>query len=98
MNLKAYLLKGVTFMKSNDFVCWLGTLFGAICIATQTDKVLQYIQLGLTIFSTLVALIYTIWKWWRKAKEDGKITEDEVDDLMEDVHQIVNKKEGEKDD
>ena len=86
-------------MKSNDFICWLGSAVGGICTATQTDKVMQYIQLGFTILSTIVALAYTIWKWWRKAKEDVKITEDEIDDLMEDVNQVVNKekKEGEKD-
>ena len=85
-------------MKSKDFISWLGTIFGSIFTAIQTDIVLKYVQLGLTILSTLVALVYTIWKWWKKSKADGKITEDEINDLVDDIHQIVNKKEGDKDD
>ena len=80
----------------NDFWCWIGSVMGTIMTATQTDEVLRYVQLGLTILSTLFALAYTIWKWWRKAKQDGKITEEEVDELLDDVNGVVNKKDEEK--
>ena len=79
-------------MKSNDFLCWIGSIFGTIGTAVQTDEVFRYISLALTILSTLVALIYTIWKWWRKAKQDGKITEEEVDELIDDVNDVLNDK------
>ena len=68
-------------MKHNDFISWTGSIFGGILTALQTDQVFQYISLGLTILSTLVAIAFTIWKWWKKAKEDGKITKEEVDEL-----------------
>ena len=86
-------------MKSNDLLCWLGSVVGSVTTAIQSDEVMRWIQLALTIISTLVALAYTIWKWWRKAKEDGKISEEEIDELVEEVNQVVNKeKEGEKHD
>ena len=87
-------------MNSKDIVAWLGTIVGGTCtgisMATM-DKIIVICNLIITIISTLVSLSYIIWKWWKKAKEDGKITEDEVDDLIDDIHQITNdKKEGEK--
>ena len=86
-------------MKSNDYLTWLGSVFGTIGTALQTDEVLRYVSLGITILSTLFSLTYTIWKWWRKAKEDGKIEEKEVDELMDDIHNVIDDKEkGEKDD
>lgn len=81
-----------------DIVCWIGTPIGTICTALQTNQIMQYISLALTIISTSVALAFTIWKWWRKAKQDGKITEDEVDEIITDVNNIVNKDEKEKKD
>lgn len=87
-------------MNSKDIVAWLGTIVGGTCtgisMATM-DKIIVICNLIITIISTLISLAYIIWKWWKKAKKDGKITEDEVDDLMDDIHQINNdKKEGEK--
>ena len=35
---------------------------------------------------------YTIYNWWRKAKEDGKITKEEVDDLIDNVNQVIDDK------
>lgn len=84
-------------MKNNDFMAWIGSVFGTILTATQQDEVLRWIQLGLTILSTLIAIAYTIWKWWRKASADGKITPDEVDELVDDLKEI-DKKGDQKDD
>ena len=81
-----------------DFISWTGTAFGTILTALQTDQVFQYISLGLTILSTLVAIAYTIWKWWKKAKSDGEVTPDEVNELVDDVKNIIDdKKKGEQD-
>ncbi len=56
------------------------------------NQVIVICNLVLTIIATIVSLVYTIWKWWKKAKADGKITEDEVDELMDDIHQVTNDK------
>lgn len=76
-----------------DFISWIGTACGTICTAVQTNQIFQYVSLGITILSTLVSLVYTIWRWYRKAKADGKITEDEIDEIVDDVNNIINDKE-----
>lgn len=86
-------------MKSNDYLSYVGSVFGTICTALQTDEVLRYIQLGLTILSTLFAIAFTIYKWWKKANEDGKITSEEVKELKDDIVDVLDDKEkGDKND
>lgn len=75
----------------HDYLSWTGSVFGTILTAIQSDQIFQYISLALTILSTLIAISYTIWKWWRKAKEDGKIDEEEVKDLVDQIDDIVKK-------
>ena len=75
----------------HDYLSWIGSVFGTILTAIQSDVIFQYISLGLTILSTLIAISYTIWKWWRKAKEDGKIDEEEIKDLGDQIGDIVKK-------
>ena len=55
----------------------------AIFTAIQTDEVLRWISFGITILSALITIAYNIYKWWRKSKEDGKISMDEVDELVD---------------
>ena len=55
----------------------------AIFTAIQTDEVLRRISFGITILSALITIAYNIYKWWRKSKEDGKISMDEVDELVD---------------
>lgn len=82
-------------MKHDEVVGFGGTIFGGIMTAMQANEVLQIIQAILTVLGLLVTISYTIWKWWKKAKADGKITEDEVDDLMDDLNKIKeDKKDG----
>ena len=62
-------------------------LFGigiqAILTAVQTDEVLRWIAFGFTLFSVILNIAYNVWRWWRKSNEDGKITKDEVDELVD---------------
>ena len=77
-----------------------GLVFGSIAVlqtivtVSQTNEVFQTIQIIISALAGAVALAYTIWRWYRNAKKDGKITEDEVDDLFE---QIVKKEDSEDD-
>jgi hypothetical protein len=75
----------------HDYLSWVGSVFGTILTAVQSDQIFQYISLALTILSTLIAILYTIWKWWRKAKEDGKIDGEEVKDLVDQIDDVVKK-------
>lgn len=75
-----------------------GTGIEAILAATQTNEILQAVQIILAIISFLVTIIYTFWKWYKNAtREDSdggkKITKNEVSDLIQDI-----KKETDKDD
>lgn len=82
-------------MNYKDIVAWLGTIVGGTCTGVSMatmNQVIVICNLVLTIIATIVSLVYTIWKWWKKAKADGKITEDEVDELMDDIHQVTNDK------
>ena len=62
-------------------------LFGigiqAVLTAVQTDEVLRRISFGFTIFSVILNIAYNVWRWWRKSKEDGKISMNEVDELVD---------------
>ena len=75
-----------------------GLVFGSIAVletmvtVSQTNEVFQTIQIIISALAGAVALAYTIWRWYRNAKKDGKITEDEVDDLFE---QITKKEDSE---
>lgn len=77
-----------------------GLVFGSIAVletmvtVSQTNEVFQTIQIIISALAGAVALAYTIWRWYRNAKKDGKITEDEIDDLF----QQITKREEEKDD
>ena len=61
----------------------LGIGVQAIFTAIQTDEVLRRISFGITILSALITIAYNIYKWWRNSKKDGKITMDEVDELVD---------------
>lgn len=74
----------------NNKVEWLGTCVGAIMTITQSVPTLQYIQLIFTLISTIVATAYTIYKWYTKAKADGKIDLDEVKELVDITKDAAN--------
>lgn len=61
----------------------LGIGLQAIFTAIQTDEVLRWISFGFTLVSVILTIAYNIWRWWKKSKEDGKISIDEVDELVD---------------
>lgn len=56
----------------------------------QMDEMLRYVNLSLAVLSAVVAIAFTIWKWWHEAKKDGKITANEVNDVVDDVTDIID--------
>ena len=69
---------------------WVGTGITSVLAVTQTKEVFQIIQLIVAILVGLVTLAYTIYKWYKRASADGKITEEEVDQLVDEVQPVVN--------
>lgn len=55
----------------------------SIFTAIQTDEVLRRISFGITLVSFIITISCNIYKWWRNSKKDGKITMDEVDELVD---------------
>lgn len=55
---------------------------GLLMSIVQTEHVFQIIQLVLSIFATLITTAYIIYKWYKRAKADGKITKDELGELV----------------
>ena len=87
-------------MKETNTLSWVLNGASYLITAIQTNEIMQYIQLGLTILATLVSLAYSIYKWVKKAKQDGKITSEEVGELhdivkggIEDVNDAIKKDE-----
>ena len=78
---------------SCDAVAVVGT-------ATQTNEIMRWVSLALTIVATIISIGLSVWKWWKMAKKDGKITEDEIEDLQhifEDHKDKIKGKEEKKD-
>lgn len=83
-------------MKNNENMGFLGSTTSWICTIIQTNEIFQCVMLVLSILSTLFTLAYTIYKWYNKAKEDGKITKQEIEELAEDVSEVLDDKGGNK--
>lgn len=62
-----------------------------VLVGIQADTIFRWIQLGLAILCTLVGLAYRIWCWYRNAKKDGKITGDEIKQLIDENKDDVSK-------
>ena len=69
-------------MKQHDYN-YIGNVLGAVFSAIQTNEVLSWISWGITLVATLLSISFTIYKWVKKAKEDGKIDKEEIEELGE---------------
>lgn len=54
-----------------------------IAVISQANELFQLIQLILTISTTIFILIFKIVAWYKKAKQDGKIDKEEIDEVVE---------------
>ena len=61
-------------------------IFDGIALAlagVQVEELFKWVQLGLGIMATLLSIAFSLWQWWKKAKQDGKITEEEFKEGVE---------------
>lgn len=56
-----------------------------------TQEVVQIIYYVLGCLALIFSLSFTIYKWYKSAKADGKITFDEIEDLKDKVEEELNK-------
>lgn len=75
----------------------IGTSVSATGTAIQTNEILQTISIVLTIVGTLITITMAIVNWWKNAKKDGKIDEDEINEglgiIKDGIEQIKDKTE-----
>ena len=83
-------------MKKELITGGLGSLFGIVGTATQTNELLQTISLIITIIGAIISMIVVpLVSWYQKAKADGKITKDEIQEgvkiISDGVEALQNK-------
>lgn len=77
-------------MKHYDTIAsWTGTGF-TVAIAAINAEVRDIISWALTILVGLVTLGFTIYSWYKKAKADGKITKEEVEEGVHEVTEVID--------
>lgn len=76
-------------MKIREFILGLiGTGMSSVGAIVDVNQVLSIISYVITIVGGILTLIVIpLITWWKRAKEDGKITKEEID---EGVHIIQN--------
>lgn len=76
-------------MKDNNILAWLCSGL-TIITGTMAQDIIQIILLVIGVISGLFSLFVNIYTWWKKAKADGKITKEEVDELHDIVKDHTN--------
>lgn len=62
-----------------------------VLTAAQTNDIMQLIMLILSIISVIVSISFTLYKWLKEAKKDGKITQEEIDEAINIVASGIEK-------
>ena len=73
-------------MKNNvigNALSGVGNGFMYLITLLSTNEVFQWIELGLSILISVVILGYNLWRWWKEASKDGKITKEEIQQGLE---------------
>ena len=75
-----------------------GNVMSAMGVAMSTSDLSQIISIVCTVIGTLItivsAVVIPVWKSIRKAKEDGEITPDEVQDIIDKTKEGLDKIQG----
>ena len=89
-------------MKVKEFILGLiGTGMSSVGAIVDVNQVLSIISTIITIVGGIITLIVIpLITWWKKAKEDGKITKEEIDEatqiIKDGTEGLKDKKEKEK--
>lgn len=69
----------------------LGATLGAVGTATQTNETLETISLIITIIGAVLSFIVCpLLSWYNKAKKDGHIDSEEIEDLTKEITHGLN--------
>lgn len=71
----------------------LNYIFDSLAIVgtlVQTEHIFQIISLVLTCISVVLSLALTIYKWFKRAKQDGKIDGEEINGAITEINKAVD--------
>lgn len=69
----------------------LGVALGAVGTATQTNETLETISLVITIIGAIISFIVCpLLSWIKRAKKDGHIDSEEIEDLKKEITHGLN--------
>lgn len=68
-------------MKNNPIPEGVNALTYIFAVA-QTNEIFQIIELIISILTSVVLISFRLWKWYKEAKSDGKITKDEIQEAI----------------
>ena len=70
----------------------IGTILSAVGTAMQPNEILEIISLVITIIGGLISFIVVpLVNWYRKSKEDGKITQEEINEGIKIIEEGTEK-------
>ena len=72
-------------MKDNNAPALVSAVTAMLLTAGITLEAVQIIYYVLAGIAIVFSLSFTIWKWYKVAKADGKITVEEIEDLEKQV-------------
>ena len=67
-------------MKPNEIISYIANGLTYVVALSQTNEVFQIVELVFAILTSVILLLYRLWKWYNEAKKDGKITKEEIKD------------------
>ena len=76
-------------MKAKDIFQIGGNAVMYALTATQTKEIFEIISLVLSILISLIIFISKLIEWWKKAKADGKITKEEVEEVKDIIEEGI---------
>lgn len=83
-------------MNNKDSVFgFIGSGIEFVLAAIQADEIFQIITFVLGILTSIVTLAFTLYKWYKAASADGKITKEEIKeglDIVKDGIEEIGKK------
>ena len=88
-------------MKTNEIISFVANGLTYVVALSQTNEVFQIVELVFAILTSVILLLYRLWKWYNEAKKDGKITKEEIKDgidIIVDGVDDIKKKGDRKDD
>ena len=70
-------------MKPRDVLEIIGNGAMYVLSVTQTKEIFEIISLCLSILISIIIIGGKLYRWWKNAKADGKITKDEIDEAIQ---------------